>query len=267
MESELVNYRSILNANRETFLINHREEFVAFEIIDKRLQNIFEIVGTKRTDQGESIISLAPLLLIIVRQGRNAFECLSRYQSSEAWLVFRPALEAMLIIGKFLDDPENSSLWENKNKIRENRKIDKESFNKYKEEFEGDGLIPKSLPKGKEFRRLLSRINDEFVHMNYDYFLRDLQIKDDNSSDIIINIHFMDHDQQNQNAQLYSFLHMYYLLVSSLGKAFSSKYRQEKAMNVDTITMESRWGPKINQLVKESTDLKEFCQTFGFWNT
>jgi hypothetical protein len=266
MHSELINYRSILEANRETFLLNHKEEFFAFEHIDRCLQNIWNIVGTKRTDQGESIISLAAFLLIIVRQGRNAFECLSRYQSSEAWLIFRPAIEASLIIGKFLDDPANSSLWKKKKQLWENRKTNKEDFEKYRREFEKDGLIPKSLPMGEAFRHLLSKINDEFVHMNYEYFLRDIKVKETSSSDIQIEVHFVDHDPQDQKAQLFSFLHMYYLLVSSLGKAFSPKYSQEKAMNINIDTMEKNWGPKIKQLVQASSNLKEFCQIFGLWN-
>ncbi len=92
-----------------------------------------------------------------------------------------------MIIGKFLDDPANAELWMNKRKIWGNRKNDKKKYEQYRNEFERKGLISKSLPYAKEFRQLLTNINDEFVHMNYEYLEKFIRI-DECSQDYVLRI-------------------------------------------------------------------------------
>lgn len=266
MESEILHYNAILGLNREVFLLKYGQEFQAFEDSDVRLQKIAELISKKRNDQNESIVGLLPFLLIILRQARNAFECLSRYKSYESWIVFRPALESTLTIGKFLDNPSNADLWRNRRQICENRKKDKEKYERYKKEFEGDGLIPNSLPQGKEFRQLLSRINDEFMHMNYDYFKRNLTVSKIGTKGVLVKVSFTDDDPHEHEACLLSFLHMYRLLIRSLGQAFASKYRREgDILNIEVESIERIWGPKIVELVQKISSLKEFCKIFGLW--
>ncbi|GAH22866.1 unnamed protein product, partial [marine sediment metagenome] len=237
MKSELLNYSSILSFNREVFLLNYHQEFHAFEDSNKRLQKIAEVVSKRRSDQNESLVGLIPFLLIIARQATNVFECLSRYQSYQTWIVFRPALEAALIIGKFLDNPANAKLWKNRQQIWENKKKDKVRYKKYKKEFEGNGLIPKSMPHGKEFRQLLSRINTEFVHVNYNYFERSYTIEGIDPQNVFLKTFFVDTDPQEHEACLFSFLHMYRLLGSSLGQVLASKYSKQVALNIEIDSM------------------------------
>ncbi len=266
MKSELLNYNAILRLNRDIFLLNYGQEFQAFEDSDARLQKIAELISKKRNDQNESIVGLLPFLLIILRQARNAFNCLSRYQSYESWIVFRPALESALTIGKFLDNPANADLWRDRKQIWENRKKDKEKYERYKKEFEKDDLIPNSLPQGKEFRQLLSRINDEFMHMNYDYFTRNLSVQGMGAQSVFVKVSFTDDDPHEHEACLLSFLHMYRLLIKSLGQAVASKYSREKdILTVEIENIERIWGPKIADLVQKKSSLKEFCQIFGLW--
>lgn len=252
--------------NKDIFLLTYGREFRAFEDSDRRLQKIADLISKKRNDQGESLVGLLPFLLIILRQARNAFECLSRYQSYESWMVFRPALESTLTIGKFLDNPLNADLWMKKKQIWDNRKIDKEKFAKYKKEFEGNGLIPISLPQGKEFRQLLSRINDEFMHMNYDYFKRNLDVPDIGTQSVFVKVSFTDNDPLEHEACLLSFLHMYRLLIKSLGQALALKYSGENdILNIEIESIEKIWGPKIVELVQKKLSLKEVCNIFGLW--
>lgn len=267
MNSELLNYSATLRLNREVFLLNYGREFQAFEDNDMRLQKIAEVVSKKKSDQNESLVGLIPFLLIMVRQARNAFECLSRYQSYEAWIVFRPALEAALIIGKFLDNPKNAKLWADRRQIWKNRKKSKEKYKRYKKEFEGNGLIPKSLLQRREFRQLISRINDEFMHLNYNYFMRSHTIEEIDSRSVFMKISFTDEDPQEHKACLFSFLHVYRLMISSLGQALASKYSKEEALNIEVQSIERIWGPKVTELVHEQPHLKELCQSFGLWKT
>jgi len=265
MKSELLTYTSILFYNRQTFLLNYEKEFKAFEDSNERLLKIAKVISERKSDQNESLVGLIPFFLIIERQATNAFDCLCQYQSYQTWIVFRPALEAALIIGKLLDDPANAKLWRDRQQIWKNRKKDKERYKKYKREFEGNGLIPLSLPHGREFRQLLTRINDEFMHVNFIYFNRSHSIEDIDSESVFMKLNYVDENPEDHKANLLSFLHMYHLLGSSLGQALASKYSKEQALNVEIEVIEKIWKPEVVKLIKEKPVLKELCLTFGLW--
>jgi hypothetical protein len=204
IKSELLKYRATLGFNREVFLLNYGQEFKAFEDTNIRLQKIIKVVSKIRSDQNESHVGLVPLLMIIARQAISALECLSQYRGYEAWLVFRPALESALIIGKFLDNPANAELWLNRKQIWKERKENKKRYNRYKKEFEGNGLISESLPEGEKFRQLRTRINDEFVHMNFDYLIKHCSTENADSQSYLY-LSFVDEEYEHK-AYLFSFL-------------------------------------------------------------
>jgi len=250
--------------NREVFLLNYEEEFSVFNNLYNQLKSIASAIS-ERSDKGKSHVDLIPFLFVIIRQASNAFECLSRYQVYDSWLIFRPALEATLFIGKFLDDPYNARLWKNRKKIWKNQNKNKSLYKRYKREFDGKGLVPKSLRYGEEFRQLLSKINDEFVHMNYEYYQKSHSRKGINSKNSIIKTLFVTEDPQEHKAFLFSFLHVYYLIVFSIREAFAPEFKKVMAVNIDIDKFEKNWHPKIIGLIKDRSDLKEICQSFGFW--
>lgn len=88
MESHILSYSSALRLNREAFLHNYRQELATFDDTYMQLNNIVELVSRKRDDQDNSIVGLSALMLIILRQSMNAFNCLIQYQIYDAWLVF-----------------------------------------------------------------------------------------------------------------------------------------------------------------------------------
>jgi len=112
---------------------------------------------------------LLPFSNILVRHSVFGFEHLASYQSFLAWLTFRPGLEALLIIGKFVDDSANAAIWKNK-------EFDFKSYNKA---FSGGALESKSLPRSQDFRHVLSRLNDNFVHPNQEFTYRDATRNDE----------------------------------------------------------------------------------------
>jgi hypothetical protein len=96
---------------------------------------------------------LLPFSNILVRHVIFGFEHLSCYQSFPAWLTFRPGLEALLMIGKLVDDPANAKIW-----------LDREvDFKAYRDAFWGKALGSKSLVRSAELRQVLTRLNDEFT--------------------------------------------------------------------------------------------------------
>ena len=61
MQSHVLNYSAALRFNRDTFLLNYRQELNAFDDTCARLNDIARLVSSKRDDQGNSIVGLAPL--------------------------------------------------------------------------------------------------------------------------------------------------------------------------------------------------------------
>ena len=254
MESDFLNYNATSIFNRDAFFINYCEEFFCFEDTYTRLDNISYLISHKTDDQGKLMDLLVPFVVIILRQSIISFDFLTRYNTSNSWLVFRPALEAILFIGKFLDNGDNFALWRDK----------RDRYKEYKKEFEGPRLAPKSLHHGERFRQLFSKINDEYMHTNYDYIKNNISHRSLDDGRILLGISYTGTSEACIEAHLYSFLHVYHLMVTSLGKILSSRYSDEKALNIDVRSIE-RWKPKVEKLIQVHPHLKDLCNTLGLW--
>lgn len=68
---------------------------------------------------------------ILVRHCMFGFQQLVSYQSFLAWLALRPGLEALLILGKWVDDPRNAKLWKEWDK----------NPGKYRRTYSGEALL------------------------------------------------------------------------------------------------------------------------------
>jgi hypothetical protein len=161
MNDDVLHYRSALDYNRNVFLIERSRLFRVFSAIDANFGLLIELPRTMRDGHGKSHVSLIPFIFLLQRQSRAAFEALAAYQSYQAWVLLRPGIEAVLIIGKWLDDPINAKIWNNR---QQDRKA-------YQKTYTGTGLRSNSLPSAEDIQRVLSRVNDDFVHANPDYTL------------------------------------------------------------------------------------------------
>ena len=167
MENELLNYRSTLSLNREVFLLNFKEEFDCFSETSVILNKFITLVGTKRTLTGHSLVSFVPFLMLMMRQAFNAFEAISVFQSYQSWVTLRPGLESALIMGKWVDDPNNAAIWRNK---ETNKK-------QYMKIYQGKSLVSTSLPESQAIQKVLGKINDDFMHLNHDYYADTLETR------------------------------------------------------------------------------------------
>jgi len=257
LDSEYLTYSSKVKYNREVFLLNYGKEIRIFEENNLLLHGLGELIAAKKKgDDGRLYINLLPLVLIIERQAIIAFDCISRYQSYAAWMIFRPALESLLFIGKFIDDPKNAKIW----------KCKEENFNEYLERFQGKALISKSLPHAEEYQRLLSKINDEYVHANYVYFEKNSIVRPFDSEKFYLNFQYIDDDFLEHKSSLFSFLHTYRLMVVSLGKALALKFEGENIVNIEFEGMEKELKQNVIELIKERPDLRKKCRIYGFWD-
>src|ERR1700733_11616740 len=147
MEDTILHYRSALAYNREVFLIEHGELFKALSSIDDNFKVFLDALRTMRDPKGKSYVSLIPFALLIQRQSRAAFEALTAFQSYLAWVLLRPGIEALLIIGKWIDDPANAKIWQNR----------KEDRRGYQHAYSGKALTSSSLPSSDRIQRVLSK--------------------------------------------------------------------------------------------------------------
>ena len=97
------------------------------------------------------------------RSARSAFDNLSAYQSCHAWIALRPFVEAALIMGKWVDDPQNATIWISRNAGKNARK-------QYQDAYSGDSLRSQHLPGSDTIRQVLSRIGDEFLQTNLHFY-------------------------------------------------------------------------------------------------
>lgn len=256
MKSEYLSYSSKLSYNREAFLTNYTEELAMFEESNVLLHNLGLFISKTRDINGDSHVPLSFFIEIIKRQATITFDCITRFQTFTAWINFRPALESLLIIGKFIDNPQNAKIWTNRKEYRKD----------FIKEFTGEGLVPQSLPLARKFRELLSKINDEFVHSNWNYLNKNYQQITTNSG-YAFKIPYIDKDFFEHRTFLYSFLHIYRLMIVSIGKALEPKFGHKGELQVDHKIMEKVLKPKVVKVVNERPDLVNILKIFGIWKS
>ena len=254
MRNELLNYKSTLSLNREVFLLNFKEEFDCFSQTYVILNKFITLVGTKRTLAGHSLVSFVPFLMLMARQAFNAFEAMAVFQSYQSWVTLRPALESALIMGKWVDDPNNATIWGN-------REINKKEYIKI---YRGRNLVSKSLPDSRVIQEVLGRINDDFMHLNPNYYFRHLRNKDLNTESILVNIEFND-DAIDHEAHLYSFLHLTRFLLQSLGEMFKKEFGAFPELDAHLNPLQQRFAQRVAALLKKEPKTKCVLEKIGLW--
>ncbi len=197
-------YVGARDKNRKVFFGNFGTDFETFQLLLEALQVAWARIGRERDVCGASHVGLLPFANILTRHTVVGFDHLSSYQTFLAWLTFRPGLEALLMIGKFVDDPGNALIWKN-------RQLDWQS---YKQTFAGRAIESKSLPQSNAFRQVLSRLNDEFMHPNPTFAYRDATQKDE-SNEVLLEIQCFDTESDTHEAHLLAYLNLLDLVVGA----------------------------------------------------
>jgi hypothetical protein len=254
MNSELLDFHANLSSNREVFLLNFGDEMNAFEQTNLALLKLISVVGQFKDLEDKSHVELLPFLMLMSRQGLNAFEALSTYCSYQAWVSLRPSLESILIMGKWFDSPSNAKIWHNRDKDRR----------AYQKKYSGKSLLSNSLKGSKQIRGVLTKINDDFMHTNPRYYFRHTQADKLEKGDILLQLRFNDQSVEHE-AHLYAFLHLTRVLISNLGNMFSTKFGERQEFNVDLENMQNHFRPKVMRLVKTNPETKPVLTELGLW--
>ncbi len=123
--------------NRDVSMLTFPHAFDAFTTMDDAFTKLLVTIPGVRDDVGHSHVGLLPFLMLIQRQARSAFELLFEGQAYQAWMLYRPALEAGLIVGKWLDDAKNADVWE--------RRF--EHPKAYQRMYQGKAILSAALPR------------------------------------------------------------------------------------------------------------------------
>jgi len=250
---ELPDYYSIQVRNREGFEKNFGSDIAVFKALLSRLREVWARVGVTRSVSGDSHVGLLPFSNLLLRHVIFGFEHLSCYQSFLAWLTFRPGLEALLMIGKLVDDPANAKIWLE-------REIDPKA---YRQAFSGNGLASKSLPRSAEFRGVLTRLNDEFMHPNPAFTYRDSTVKTD-SAGLVVEGQFFDVSAELHEAHLLAYLNLLDNIVVTSDSLVTALCGPCGSNTPAQQAYETKEQHRATQLAKNAV-AKKIMQDLGLW--
>lgn len=246
-------YRNALAKNRDIFLLKFPRILLHFLSLDRHFDQFCEL-AKQSMPNGKNNVGLLPLINLMRRQAINAFDSLATMQSHQAWMAFRPSIEAALIMGKWMDDPIYATYWLDRDKYRK----------EYREHFWGDGLISMHLPNSKDIRSVLKKVNDEYMHLNSNYVMRSTIIRDINTDNIEIAVSYIDQDAEHA-AHLYALVHVAYILLDSAISMLNAVVSRPIGTDLKVKEFEDIYAPMIAKLCSAHPDKKRILTDFGLW--
>lgn len=256
LKDEILHYRAALAYNAEVFLIEQGAIVKAFSAVNDNFAPLLEPVIHLRDGAGHSHVSLVPFLLLLQRQARAAFQLFSVDQSYQGWVLARPGVESALIIGKWVDDPTNARIWQE-------RQTDRAAYQKA---YSGKALRSESLAKSPLLQTVLSKINDDFVHANPDYYGRHLQARPSDPAYVAFVLNYFD-DDDAQEAHVLAFLHLLLLIQEDLAALFGRIFATTVDLPNGLSVFEQAFAKKVSALVARFPEATAVLKDLGGWQT
>lgn len=253
-QHSFIDYRRTIAANREVFLLKYPNILLDFLKTDDYCSILTVSLTKRRLPTGKTLVSFVPLIGLLQRQLRNAFESFSAAQSYQGWVLLRPALESALIIGKWTDNKKYCDLWMNRDK---NRK-------EYAREYSGSALESKSLPLSKEIRAVLSRINDDFMHLNEGYYMRHSSLNPINEEKFLYKIDYFDEDIV-QDFHLHAFMHLSLVVLQSIAVLLDNEFKDGDEIPIDIDGFRKAYEGSIQKLVRKDPNHVRVLTELGLW--
>jgi hypothetical protein len=253
MDNEILRYHSALAYNREVFLLEHAQYVKVFSQIDDNFASLIEPLARRRDAKGKSLVSLIPFVFLIQRQCRSAFEAFSAFQGYQAWLLLRPGIEAFLIVGKWIDDPGLAKTWEKR----------RDDWRAYQKAYSGPALRSNSLPNSDQIQSVLSKINDDFVHANPDYYGRHLAVEavadpgyvgfrlEHFDGGVILEAHVL------------AFLHLVLVMQEALASLVGNLFAMRLELGAKAAAFNALFGEKIKKLASDSEEAAKILRELG----
>jgi len=240
-QNDYLSFRSALQTNRDVFLLNHRRLVEYFLSAEGNFLPLYRALSTRRDSSGASHVSLIPFVHLFQRQVTVAFDLMATDECYQGWVLVRPGLEALLMVGKWLDDPEFAAIWSEKN----------ERWKEYRKAYSGSGFHSSSLDRSPDLQRVLSRINDEFVHANPDYYSRHVGLIPDGPDGYNLKLDWFE-DDDVQEAGCLALLNMTLVAQETLCRAVQSRLEgSEIKLDVTAREFEDAAGARVRVLSKD----------------
>ncbi len=250
---EYLSYLATQIGNRQIFLLNFADDFRTFDALFSALRAAWARLGSERDSSGGSHVGLLPFANILARHMLVGFQHLSFYQSFLAWLTLRPGLEALLMIGKFVDDPANAGIWKN-------RQAD---WKLYQKTFSGAALESTSLPQSTAFRQVLGHLNDEFIHPNPNFAYRDATRIDEGNT-VLLEIQCFDVGSDIHEAALLAYLNLLDLIVGASEGLVRNLCGPPPATTTKE-TYAKRHLARATRLASSNSVAKKVMEELGIW--
>jgi hypothetical protein len=245
-------YDARISHNKKIFLLNFGAEYKFFDLALRTLQKIWLRVVRERDPQGK--FSQGGLMLpamILENHLLFGFERMASYQSLLAWPAFRPGLEALLIAGKWIDDPAAAEVWRNR----------RDRFNEYRQLFSGKGLVSRSLPRSSEFRAVLSHLNDEYLHANADFCYGRTDLRQVSPKDLVLSYPIFEKEPLIHEAHLRAYLSLTKVICESSEELLSQIFRRSIALPELILPSIERY----NVLARNNPEEKRILEQLGLW--
>jgi len=255
MKLDLLDYASKQVRNRETFLLNYGNDFGVFDYLIKALYSNWSRLGKGKDKNGYSQAGLLLFANILTRHAIFGFQHIASYQSFLAWLTFRPGLEAFLILGNFVEDPKNAKIWKERHS---NRKA-------YQKAFSGKSLVSKSFLRSHEIQKVLSRLNDDFMHPNPDFTYRDMSMRNHGSS-FLLEIQFFDVSPVIHEAHLLAYLNLLEIIATESENLVKKLFGEIHPDPLPKPSFESVARSRASELSAKDPVAKKVMEELGLWN-
>jgi len=251
----ILEFSSAVERNGRIYLLARPYAFHAFAGINEYFDRLGRRLQTGYDRDGNSHVGLLPFVLLMQRQALNAFEMLATFRSYEAWVLLRPCLESALIIGKWVDDPGNAVLWDDK----------RNRFEEFKKAYQGKGLQSRSLPQSAKIQAVLSRVNDEFMHPNPSYYRRHTRFEGMGEQDLFLKVEFFD-DNDDSEAHSLAFLHVLVVIVDAVDELFAKLFVGQAGPAPQVTTVERELRSRADSIAAKHELYRRVLTELGLWD-
>jgi hypothetical protein len=254
--SAFVPYHGALATSRKAFLLTHGEFVKAYDQIHAALERLPSELCVQRDIEGHSLASFIPFMALLSRQTLFGFDHLASFQSYQAWMTVRPAVEIPLYIGKWLDDPAAAKVWAE-------RETNPKAY--MKEYGGGKALRSNALVQSSEIQSVLKHLNDQFVHPNPFYYYRHLDMSRVGNGKVSMEIGYFD-DQAKILPHLLAFLHLTCFIHDALRDSLSQAVGTTKNTEPLLPGLLNQFGDKADEIHKADETGRRILIELGCWH-
>ena len=253
-DQALIDYWSTVGRNREVFLLNHGHLVAGFGRLLTGFERTWRQIAENQDEQGKSHVGLLVLTTLVERQVVLAFTSFVSHQSFVGWMLFRPALEALLMQGRWVDDPKRAVVW---GKWRSNRKA-------YRQSFAGRYLRKSELPFAESFGAVLTELNDRFLHPNPAFTALGQHVAEADDH-VELAMQFFDLDAAAHLAHCLAFLSLLELMWISSAEFIQSTLRILGAEDPPTREVPRRLEATRAEWLGEDLQYRAILDDLGLW--